>query len=318
VARRRGGALVVGRDSPSAAIAAGVLGAIALVHALLAARAIARRARATELAPEPGRAANLASLAICVLILVPWAVRLPSPDVDGGWQMVLDHAFAAKLAFGREIAFTYGPWGFLCGTYDPRLDALQLGAWVVLVVAWWSCAWPLSREASRPGVALAWHAAVVAVLSTSREGFLYTLAPTLVLHRFGAGARAREAALAAAIGASGLVKLPLLVLGAIAIAALTIDDARRRRAPRALAAWLAAVLAAGSSRVSGSATCRASPASRSSSYAATPPPWRSPGSRTSSSRSPPRPSRSRRCSSRSPAGAVAGPPSSSRRGPRSC
>jgi hypothetical protein len=42
-------------------------------------------------------------------VLIP-----PSTGLDTSWQAMLIHAHAQHLQFGRDIVFTWGPWGFLC------------------------------------------------------------------------------------------------------------------------------------------------------------------------------------------------------------
>jgi hypothetical protein len=54
------------------------------------------------------------------------------PRLDGSWQMMLIHAHAAGLQFGRDIVFTWGPWGFLCSLYNVgRLEAVPILIWQV-------------------------------------------------------------------------------------------------------------------------------------------------------------------------------------------
>ena len=49
-------------------------------------------------------------------------MSLPGPPdarLDGSWQEMLIHAHYQGLQFGRDIIFTWGPWGFLCTRYHP-------------------------------------------------------------------------------------------------------------------------------------------------------------------------------------------------------
>jgi hypothetical protein len=49
------------------------------------------------------------------LALALFSVLGPAdPRLDASWQIMLIHAHAAGLQFGRDIIFTWGPWGFLC------------------------------------------------------------------------------------------------------------------------------------------------------------------------------------------------------------
>jgi hypothetical protein len=41
----------------------------------------------------------------------------PTTNLDGSWQEMLIHAHAQGLQFGRDIVFTWGPWGFLWGNF---------------------------------------------------------------------------------------------------------------------------------------------------------------------------------------------------------
>src|SRR2546430_14582893 len=49
--------------------------------------------------------------------------------IEDSWIQMLHTAFAERLQFGRDIVFTFGPWGFLYGGYHPAAD-------LVLVVVW--------------------------------------------------------------------------------------------------------------------------------------------------------------------------------------
>jgi len=56
----------------------------------------------------------------------------PNVELDSSWQVMLIHAHAAGLQFGRDFIFTWGPWGFLCSRY--ALGATCAGAlatWVI-------------------------------------------------------------------------------------------------------------------------------------------------------------------------------------------
>ena len=59
--------------------------------------------------------------AVVVTLLLAWSlIGIPgTPDtrLDASWQLMLIHAHAAGLQFGRDIIFTWGPWGFLCCGY---------------------------------------------------------------------------------------------------------------------------------------------------------------------------------------------------------
>ncbi|HEY5079818.1 MAG TPA: hypothetical protein VII43_08220 [Opitutaceae bacterium] len=54
----------------------------------------------------------------------------PNVKLDASWQMMLIHAREAGLQFGRDMIFTWGPWGFLCNGYHlGRTAAVPIIAW---------------------------------------------------------------------------------------------------------------------------------------------------------------------------------------------
>lgn len=53
--------------------------------------------------------------ALFAVIFVTWQPAKPGFGLDGSWLQMLSFASAQKLQFGKEIIFTYGPWGFIQG-----------------------------------------------------------------------------------------------------------------------------------------------------------------------------------------------------------
>ena len=76
---------------------------------------------------------RLAEAAILTLGLALSLASFPGPpgtELDGSWQEMLIHAHAQGTQFGRELIFTWGPWGFLCSMYHlGRLGAVPLLVW---------------------------------------------------------------------------------------------------------------------------------------------------------------------------------------------
>ncbi len=57
---------------------------------------------------------------------------MPAPDLDSSWALALGYAFNHGWQFGKDIVFTYGPYGFLYGKlFDPDNYSLSLGIWLV-------------------------------------------------------------------------------------------------------------------------------------------------------------------------------------------
>ncbi len=89
-----------------------------------------RQWRATQLARLTDRAAPrylLAALVAIHLLLLypPWRFTTPAAGLDASWILVINHAAAAGWQWGRDIAFTYGPLGYI---RHPIFDERLLGS----------------------------------------------------------------------------------------------------------------------------------------------------------------------------------------------
>src|ERR1039457_6186385 len=70
--------------------------------------------------PPKGTALAVEALLATVLLGLSLMAIPGTPDtrLDASWQTMLIHAHAAGMQFGRDIIFTWGPWGFLCCGYN--------------------------------------------------------------------------------------------------------------------------------------------------------------------------------------------------------
>src|SRR5690348_6851984 len=83
------------------------------------------------------------SLFYALNVIVPWRPQYTG-DVDDSWIYPLHLAFAQHWQFGRDIAFTYGPWGFLTAGFAPHTLHTLLLVWILAAgVLWWNV-WKLS------------------------------------------------------------------------------------------------------------------------------------------------------------------------------
>lgn len=76
-------------------------------------------------------------LAVVSLLLVVRGWRMPGDGLDPSWHLVLEHAFLQDWTFGKDLIFTFGPWGFLY----PKLFHSQLWGYIVAYEALLVCAW---------------------------------------------------------------------------------------------------------------------------------------------------------------------------------
>ncbi len=62
---------------------------------------------------------SLVYLLIVYVLPLPLPIRVEANLLDASWQVVLTDGFLRGAQFGRDIVYTYGPWGFLS---NPRGD----------------------------------------------------------------------------------------------------------------------------------------------------------------------------------------------------
>ncbi len=79
---------------------------------------------------------------------LPLSPQFYNSILDNSWMQVLHLAFERHWQFGRDIVFTYGPWGFLCGGYSPPTFAISVIVWAMLSLVFWRAGWRLACHLS--------------------------------------------------------------------------------------------------------------------------------------------------------------------------
>jgi hypothetical protein len=129
-------------------------------------RAVAAWTRtAPVLARGPGAAL---AVPIAVLLGYSYGVSPPGGGLDQGWQLALSLARLQDLTWGRDLTFTYGPWG-LVSSVSPLSGGLVLQALVAQLAALAVTgvgAWHLAAGCGR------WAALVLTVLVAGQAGSL--------------------------------------------------------------------------------------------------------------------------------------------------
>jgi hypothetical protein len=89
--------------------------------------------------------------AACMLLAiatVPWSPTMPEAALDPSWQTMMHEAYVRHFVFGRDIIFTYGPYGFaLTDQFHPRTFSLHLAIRFLIAV---SCVLGLAAVTTRP------------------------------------------------------------------------------------------------------------------------------------------------------------------------
>ncbi len=189
---------------------------------------------------KPTRSADALAFALCALHAlvrwVPWAPKPVGSDIDASWSWVFHEVWSRPLACGRDVVFTYGPYGFLLTeSYHPATFGVRVVVLTAVSLLLAGVAWRIVRaRTSSPWIAMAWTLLLVesmAVGNPQANLFLDVLLHLLVV--------------AAAVGA--LAKFTLLLGGVVAVAAVALRRRNRSVAATFVAAFLAAWGIAGQS-----------------------------------------------------------------------
>jgi len=179
---------------------------------------------------------------------LPLSPQFHNSILDDSWRQALHLAFEQHLQFGRDLVFTYGPWGFLCGGYSPPTFTISVIVWAMLSLVFWRAAGRLARHLSNhPLISWLWLMGFIAVTGISVEqGMDLRLAAwsglLLLLHFFveDRSITPIQAGLVVSFGVLSLTKFTGLVEAVIVVAIIAADNVlRQRRFP-----WLALLFAA--------------------------------------------------------------------------
>jgi len=213
----------------------------------------------TEVNPSGARSSILSrgwwitaalTLFLALWTIVPWRpapVSGDAPYLDPSWMVVLHLAFLDGLAFGRDIVFTYGPWGFVATrTYVPGTFGWLLASWIVLAASIWYAALAVALATMRSAFwAALWMSTLLLVVSLGFEAAYMAVAVLFVAAAAG-DRRSRlltsaTAVLAGLLAWLGLVKFTYFGLGTALVVLVTAWlYATRRRIGPALPAYVVA------------------------------------------------------------------------------
>jgi hypothetical protein len=194
-----------------------------------------------------------ASSLIFVLACFAPEIRLAyySP-VEDSWLQVLHFAFLNKLQFGREIIFTFGPWGFLYGSDQPGTHLISLLTWLALGTLFWWAGRRVARLAfENEWARWAWLMAaaslsgirVFSILGDMRLMSFPLLLLTLHFLDTDRSARVVRGALLVSLGLLSLVKFSALIVIVVIVLAVSADTIwRRRRFPWSFPAFAGSFL----------------------------------------------------------------------------
>ena len=210
---------------------------------------------------KPTGLARVIQLLVWVLGLLYAASRLipchPVSDyasylpLDDAWAQAMHVAYAQHMQFGRDIVFTYGPWGFLARGYYPPTYLISVVAWVALASVFLCAGWRLARYfTSNQVIVWLWLMGFTALASLPAgddiSNRLTAWGVLLLFLHFFVEERAfspLQAALVFTLGWLGLVKFAGLIEGGFLVAVVAADNiVRHRRFPWIIPVWLAGIV----------------------------------------------------------------------------
>jgi hypothetical protein len=169
--------------------------------------------------------------------------------VDDSWIQMLHFAFARGLQFGRDIVFTFGPWGFLYGGYNPATYSISVIVWAVLAAVFWWAAWRVvTHFFKNPLVCWLWMMAFIGLASISpflnMDVRLTAWPLLLLLLHFSVEERpftTIQAMLVISLGLLSLIKHSMFTIAVVTVLIIAADNVfRQRRFP-----WIVLAFAGG-------------------------------------------------------------------------
>ncbi len=184
-------------------------------------------------------------------LFVPW--RLPGHygPLDDSWIQVSHLAFQQHWQWGRDIIFTFGPWGFLYAGYSPATHGLAVASWALLALVFWGAARRVSHHfSSNPFVAWLWLLAFCAAAGIQTTQYLdarlLAWAGLLLFLHFLVEDKPLtilQGLLVVTLGWLGLVRFNLMIAAAAVVTVISADVVlRHRRFPWVVPLFVASLL----------------------------------------------------------------------------
>jgi hypothetical protein len=157
--------------------------------------------------------------------------------LDDSWMQVLHMAFQQHWQFGRDIVFTFGPWGFLYGGFDPATRFIPIIIWAALALTFWWAGWSIARHLFGNEItAWLWFMFFVAASSVTiflnMDVRLTAFAVLVLLLHFFVEDKpwsVMQVVLTISLGLLSLVKLSELVLAGVVVLAIAANTVLRYR-----------------------------------------------------------------------------------------
>ena len=157
--------------------------------------------------------------------------------IEESYIPTLHQAFLQHWQFGRDIIFTFGPWGFLYGGFHPSTYPISVAVWATVAIIFWSAAWRVARAGFDSDVGawvwvLGFTALADVTIFLNLDSRLIGLLLLLLLNRFGPKASRSsitEFSLIAAVALLSLIKFSMLITAGVVLLVMGADVIFRSR-----------------------------------------------------------------------------------------
>ncbi len=193
-----------------------------------------------------------ATLYFVLCRFVPWTPPLRKGYIEESYFEVLQIAFREHWQFGRDIVFTYGPWGFLYGGTEPATHWISVFIWLTLSIIFWWAAVRAMRGCFRES-AMGWiwlflfvaAAGAVHYFTNMDARFAGWTQLFLIVHFFSEDRplTLTQACLAASLGLLSLIKFSVFIQAGVTVGIVAANVMlRHRRFPWVMAIYCGSIL----------------------------------------------------------------------------
>ncbi|HVT89185.1 MAG TPA: hypothetical protein VHD56_10065 [Tepidisphaeraceae bacterium] len=162
--------------------------------------------------------------------------------------MALHWAWKQQIDFGREFAFTYGPWGFVLQGFEPSTFKYQVAAWTLFAGVFYAVNAKLARRLdSARVVGFIWLLLMICLLGTNvpnmQDARIFIMAWGLIILHFylnDEGPTLLKASIIVAIALASLGKFSNALAGITVVGVVGMDELIHRRIPWTIVIYLAA------------------------------------------------------------------------------
>lgn len=184
-------------------------------------------------------------------LLLPLTPIKFNDTLDYSWELALNVCFAEQMQFGKEVLFTYGPYGFIMNRlYYPATFSIMFVSWLFFVTTFWWASFQIGKYyLKKPLSVLIWLLALMifSALIEGNSAFFISFNVLLIICHFSVEMPVlslTKILLTVALAWSCLIKFTLFFPAVLIILLITIYDLFRQRSfPYLLSIFIVAIIA---------------------------------------------------------------------------